>query len=65
MTITPETEARRIVDLRRLQLCATALDYADEPTAFALMVAASRYATAVHTLRQIQRREEPPCTPLH
>lgn len=60
----PESEARRIVELRRLQLCAAALAYDNETTAFDLMLAASRYAAAVRDLRQAQRREEP-CTRIH
>lgn len=60
----PESEASRLVELRRLQLCAAALGYSDEATAFDLMLAASRYAAAVRDLRLAQRREES-CTPLH
>lgn len=55
-----ENHARDLVDLRRLQLCAAALDYDTEASAFDLQLAAARYAEAVDILRRFQRarREE-------
>lgn len=54
-------EASDRVELRKRQLCAAALAYADEATSFDLMLAASRYAQAVAELRALQRNSEPRC----
>lgn len=55
--MTRQQEARRLVDLRELQLRSAALAFSGDDNAFDLILAASRYAAAVRELRDLSRPE--------
>jgi len=57
MTPRDAAEAKALVELRKMQLCAASLAYADEASAFDLCLAATRYAESVRTFREMQREE--------